>query len=137
MLKEIISRASQFGSEKKADVLIMTAFLLIPFFLLVGLAIDYSKWQLARRALQNGIDAAAIAIAKQPNFDQLTEENAEEIAKSYIFFYMKEADVYTQEDQDNLTVNVTLNLQTGSVKVDATAALEKSFLQVFDSVSNN
>ena len=136
MFKSLKHKILNFHKDSRAAILVLTVFVAVPIILTIAVAVDFSRWQLAKRTLQNGIDAAAIAIAKQPDFTQMSQENAEAIAREYISFYLRDASVLTNDNKESLTVNVTLIPNEGSVQVNAGIDLDKTLL-LFNNRINN
>ncbi len=110
--------------DQRGNVLIYTTATLIPMATLVGIGIDFSRIQAAKRTLQNAIDTSAVAIAKQANFFDLTEIEAKTIATPYMDKYFQEASVGEVVD-----FTVTLNKALGTVRIDADVNVDTTILQ--------
>ena len=125
-----------FSKDSKAAILVFTAFVVVSIFILIAIAVDFSRWQLAKRTLQNGIDAAVIAIAKQPDFVNLERENAELIARQYISYYLRDASIMTDLNKASLNVEVSITPDTGQVTINANIDLDNTLLLFNSTVSN-
>jgi Mg-chelatase subunit ChlD len=58
------SNSEAFLADRRGGVAIMFAFALVPVFLIVGAAVDYSRASLARTDLQSAVDGAALAAGR-------------------------------------------------------------------------
>ena len=112
-------------SDKRGIVLIITALLMIPMMILVGVSIDFSRVQSARRLLQSGMDAAVIALAKQTNFADLEQSEAENIARSYILSHLSN---FKGAELENLAV--AINTTNETVDISADVRIGTTFLAV-------
>ncbi len=61
----ILRFISRFASDRRASVVPLFAFALVPMLALIGAAVDYSRASATRTALQAALDATALAMAKQ------------------------------------------------------------------------
>ena len=76
MMHMILKRMLRVERDEKGVVLILTALLLVPFIVLLGVATDVGRLLVVKNQLATVVDAAAIALAKNPSLtDQTTEQN--------------------------------------------------------------
>jgi Flp pilus assembly protein TadG len=61
----ILRFATRFASDRRASVVPMFAFSLVPILALIGAAVDYSRASATRTALQAALDATALAMSKK------------------------------------------------------------------------
>ncbi|WP_062236288.1 pilus assembly protein TadG-related protein [Aureimonas sp. N4] len=81
---------SNFSSDRSGTFAILTAIIVIPLILIVGFAIDGTRYYSARSQLQNATDTAALALAASMEQDQ---QKLEALAKSYLLANMTDASV--------------------------------------------
>ena len=59
------ARLSRFCSDRRASVVPIFAFAMIPILALTGTALDYSRANSARTAVQAALDATALTLSKE------------------------------------------------------------------------
>ena len=79
--KTILSRPRDFVVSRSGSIAILGAGLIFVLLACVGFAIDYTRSINARTALQQAVDAAALAAANDP---LMKKDNAREIAVAYL-----------------------------------------------------
>ena len=72
----------RFAREQSGAVALLFGLALVPVAGLMGLALDYSRGQLARAQLQNAVDAAGLAVAQMPRDTPIADIQAE--AKKWV-----------------------------------------------------
>ena len=82
--------------ERAANVTFTFALAVIPIVGVVGTAVDYSRANASRTALQNALDAAALTLGKEA--PSLNTNNLNKKANAYVTALFK------QEDTKNVTV---------------------------------
>src|SRR6185503_19211412 len=73
--------AHAFGADRSGNVAIIFGIAAIPVFGLVGAAVDYTRANAARTAMQVALDAAALTVAKEAA--NLTTDQVQNKAKKY------------------------------------------------------
>src|SRR5262245_33262024 len=71
-----------FASDRGGNFGIIAALLAVPLVLSVGIAIDFSSISSKKAALQNAIDSAVLAIARQGK--DVSDDEAAAIAKGFL-----------------------------------------------------
>lgn len=71
-----------FGSDRRGNVMMMFGLFMVPLFLFVGAALDYTRALDARTKMQSVADLATIAATKELLKDGVTAADAEAVAKS-------------------------------------------------------
>jgi Flp pilus assembly protein TadG len=95
----------------------------LPIIGFVGAAIDYSRANSVKAAMQTALDATALMLAKEAATD--TEDQLKANAKKYF------KALFTREEAKDVDVQVTYSTTGGShVDIKATAALEAQFIRV-------
>ena len=63
-----MKKLAQFLKNSSGNVAMTTAICILPIFTAVGAAVDYSNYVNMRSAVQNAIDAAGLAAARELGF---------------------------------------------------------------------
>ncbi len=106
LLNRVLRRAANFRSAKGGNVAVIFSFALVPLLLFVGVAIDYTRANTARTAMQEALDSAALMLSKDAN--GLTESELQ--TKGLAYFQA----LYTDKSAQNIQVNVTYTESTGA-----------------------
>ncbi len=97
--------------DEKGIVLILTALLIVPFVVLLGVATDVGRLLVVKNQLATVVDAAAIALAKKPSLTDQTAEQTLVNAFRDADFSSQTGITFTtptvQRSNNNLTVDVT------------------------------
>jgi Flp pilus assembly protein TadG len=122
MLHMILRGMLRAKSDEKGIVLILTALLIVPFVVLLGVAVDVGRLLVVKNQLTTVVDAAAIALAKSPSLTDATAEQALVNAFRDADFPSQTGITFTDPvvtRPDKLTVNVTVTatISTDFVKV--------------------
>ena len=67
MLRQIRERLSAFAGDNRGNIAMIFALALLPFLTFIGAAIDYSRVNAARSAMQAALDSTALMISKDFN----------------------------------------------------------------------
>lgn len=120
---------SRFIADQRGGVAPMFAFALVPMIGLGGAAIDYSRGNAARTAMQSTLDATAMMIAKEAQILQPSQVNgrATELFNAG----------FQRDDVQNLQVTATVTNGSAGTTVSATAggSLATRFMQIFGRTS--
>lgn len=114
---------TRFTQQTAGSISIMVGLLLIPLFLAVGIAIDYSRGVKARQDLQAASDAAALALL------QMTDASAQELSSEA--FDIVKANIGGDITNEALTVTAERG-DTGTITVDAELDLSAYFIRFGD-----
>lgn len=77
------SSAARFGRAKDGNIAVIFSIALVPIIGLVGAAVDYSRANNARTAMQAALDSAALMVAKDINSGKITASEASTKAVTY------------------------------------------------------
>ena len=114
---------SAFRVAQAGNVAITFAFASLPIIGMVGAAVDYSRANLVKAAMQTALDATALMLSKEAASD--TEDQLKTNATKYF------KALFTAGEAKDIDVKVTYGTTGGSnIKVEATAALDARFVNV-------
>src|ERR1043165_1933686 len=117
--------ADAWRTDRAGNVAIAFAIAAIPVFGLVGAAVDYSRANAARTAMQVALDAAALTVAKEAL--NLSNGQVQAKAKTYFNAQFNRPDVKNL----NLTFSMVFNAPGDfTVVADATGYIDTSIVQV-------
>lgn len=117
-----------FAGDTRGGVLPLFAVCIAVVFGAVGAAVDYSRANSSRTAMQAALDAAAILLAKEA--PQLTQAQLGERAKSYFLSNFANADA------KNLAVSASVSNAAGANKIalQSTGTVATTFMGIFGHV---
>lgn len=101
--------ARRFRRDERGNVLVMTAFLLVPLIGIAGITVDYSRASNTRQALSAAIDAAALMAARDAQ--KLTDDELRKRIDAWI--------------RDNLPDSAKSEFTTATVVIDRAARMIK------------
>jgi len=114
---------SAFRAAQAGNVAITFAFAALPIIGFVGAAVDYSRANSVKAAMQTALDSTALMLSKEAASD--TEEQLKTNANKYF------KALFTRPEAKDVDVKVTYGTTGGSnIKVEATAALDAQFVRV-------
>ena len=110
----------RFKDEQRGNVILTFALALIPLFGAVGAAVDYSRANSMRTALQSAVDAAGLMLVKEA--PGLTNSQISQKGSDYVKAQ------FTRPEALNLQVNTTYDSTKGvSLTLVATASIKTAF----------
>jgi Flp pilus assembly protein TadG len=129
MFDTLWERLTSFRRDAHGVVLILTALLILPFIVLLGVAVDVGHLLVVKNQLIAAVDAAALSAAKNPT---LTDAQAQAQVQAFINANFSSQN---QISVSNLTINRTNNNM--QVDVTATATVNTYFAEVigYDTLS--
>jgi Flp pilus assembly protein TadG len=114
---------SAFRVANAGNVAITFAFASLPIIGFVGAAVDYSRANSVKAAMQTALDSTALMLAKEASTD--TEDELKINASKFFKALFK------REEAKDVDVKVTYTTTGGSnIKVEATASLDAQFVRV-------
>jgi Flp pilus assembly protein TadG len=117
----------RFGRSGDGNIAVIFAIALVPMIGFVGAAVDYSRANAARSAMQSALDSAALMVAKDDAAGDMT--GAQLTAKANAYFTA----LYTNTDAPNITLSATYSSSpsTGStVLLSGSGTMATSFMKV-------
>jgi Flp pilus assembly protein TadG len=124
--QEFRSAARQFGTARSGNVLVIFAIAAIPIIGVIGAAVDYSRANAARTAMQVTSDSVALMLSKDAQ--TLNDTQLNQKATDYFKAMLNRPEV------KNLTVTPVFTApQAGNFKLDVTATgkVDTSFTRIF------
>ena len=73
----LLRRLRQFASAKGGNVIMTFTLATIPMIGFVGAAVDYSRGNSAKAAMQNAVDATALMLSKTASTDSTSQMNSQ------------------------------------------------------------
>jgi Flp pilus assembly protein TadG len=119
-LKPFKSLVRQFEKDQRGAVLILVTLFMIPLLATVAVAVDFGRTILVKKKLADAIDAAALAVAVQPN---ITQAKANAKASAYIKAHYPDLDIGSYKD-------IKVSLGETTVGITATGSLATTFLKI-------
>jgi Flp pilus assembly protein TadG len=120
LVRATCQRARRFKAEERGNVTLTFALLLIPLLAAVGSAVDYSRANSMRTALQAAVDAAGLMLAKEAS--GLTASQISQKANVYV------TNLFTRPEALNLVVSTTSDTTKGvSLTLIASASIKTAF----------
>ena len=111
----------RFIRARRGNVAIIFAFSLIPMLILVGVAIDYSRANSVRAAMQIALDSTALALSKRVGM--LTTDQVQTSAQDYF------KAIFTRPEAANVKVTAAYSSASGSqVVITSSADMATEFL---------
>ena len=122
MVHTIWKKLAGFRQDAHGIVLILTALLILPFIILLGVAVDVGHLFVVKNQLAAAIDAAALSAAKSPS---LTDAQAQAQVQAFINAN------FSSQNQISVS-NLTINRANNNTRVDvtATATVNTYFVEV-------
>lgn len=119
--------ARRFGSDQSGNIAIIFALALIPILTFVGAAVDYSRANAARSAMQGALDSTSLMLSRDLSQNTITTADLQTAATKYF------QALYTSKDAQNptITVSYTANSSSGShIVLTATGSIKTDFMQI-------
>ena len=118
--KKICRTVSDFRKSHRGNVAIIFAFATLPLLAFVGTAIDYSRANSVKAAMQTALDSTALMLSKEAASD--TSDQLKTDALKYF------TAIFTKSEAKNIKINVSYGTDSGSnVVISATADLPSDF----------
>ncbi len=125
MFHTILKKSAGFKEDTNGIVLILVAFLLVPFIILLAMATDVGQLLVVKKRLISAVDAAALDLAKHPNLTDATAQNDLVTAFVNANFASQSGITFSKP-----TVTRTVNNNNKFVDVSVSATINTSFARV-------
>ena len=126
-LRSLCNTFRDFNACKRGNVLLTFALALIPLVGSVGFAVDYSRGNSTKAAMQAALDATALMLSKE--VDNVTTEQMDKKANDYFLA------LFNHPDANNIVVTSKLTPATSTehskLRLDATAKVPTTFMKIF------
>src|SRR5262245_51674343 len=109
-------------NQRTANVTFTFAMLAVPIVGAVGAAVDYSRANAARTAMQMALDSAALTLGKEA--DALSTANLNQRANSYFKAMFK------RSDANGVALTSAFDAGTETLTLNATASVDTSFTRL-------
>ncbi len=119
MLRQLIKAIAHLGRDQRGNVFILFAASALPLLLVMGGAIDITRYARYKAELANAVDAAALALARQG--EGYNEEQATTFVRNYVTSFPVGDNEFTVQDFD-------VELTTRGYIVSADGAMKTIFL---------
>jgi Flp pilus assembly protein TadG len=115
---------SRFFADQRGGVAPLFALGLVPMIGVAGAAIDYSRANAARTAMQATLDSTALMISKEAQQQLVTSDQASSRATTLFNA------AFNRPEVQSLQVTATINTSTGVTTATATASVATTFMHV-------
>ncbi|OYU50337.1 MAG: hypothetical protein CFE31_01935 [Rhizobiales bacterium PAR1] len=110
-------RIKEFWKDRRGATTVVMALAMVPVMSILGIATDYAKATSQRNALQQAIDAAAIAIAKDPDANLISNADLKARAVAYANAAVGNSPV------DNMSMTVSIDADRATLSASGTVKL--------------
>jgi Flp pilus assembly protein TadG len=125
---KLLGLLRRFTGATDGNVAIIFTIALVPIISFVGAAIDYSRANRARSAMQSALDSAALMVSKDLSAQTIT--TAQVSAKAQAYFNA----LYTDKEASGLTITATYTVGSGTtpstVQLTGSGSITTDFMQV-------
>lgn len=128
VLRKLRAAAGRFIGAREGNIAVIFALSAIPIISFVGVAIDYSRANAARTAMQAALDSTALMLSKDLSYGTI---NASQISTKATAYFSA---LYNNKDAQNVTVTATYTAPSGStgasIKLDGAGSIITDFMKV-------
>src|SRR5262245_8403219 len=124
LLRNLRTRWTALASGRDGNVAVMFALAIVPIVGLVGAAVDFSRANAAKAAMQSALDSTILMLSKEA--PGLTQDQLNQKAKDYFNA------LFTRQGVSNVNVkNVTYTTSGGSkLSIEVTGAIDSNFMGI-------
>jgi Flp pilus assembly protein TadG len=127
-MRSFSSLLNRFRRDRRGNVVIIFALVLIPLLTFMGAAIDYSRATRARATMQSVLDSVSLMVAKDLSSNLITTGQVN--AKAQTYFNA----LYTDPEAQSVTVNAVYTVGAGNtgstIQVTGSANVQTDFMQI-------
>ncbi|MGY3445008.1 TadE/TadG family type IV pilus assembly protein [Bradyrhizobium sp. USDA 4473] len=124
----VCAAARRFARAKDGNVAVIFTLAILPIFAFIGAAIDYTRANNARTAMQSALDSAALMLSKDLTMGNITAAQIPSKAQSYF------SALYTNKDGQGISVSATYTTPTSSaaatILLGGTGYIKSDFMQL-------
>jgi Flp pilus assembly protein TadG len=121
-------KARHLGASRDGNVAVMFALALLPVFAFIGAAIDYSRVNTARSAMQSALDSTALMLSRDLSQGTITTTQVSTTAQNYF------SALYTNKEASSISVSATYTAATTgkgpTVAVNGSASIPTDFMNL-------
>jgi|GEM_PF-258061 len=134
ILQYVRQATNRFVGAKDGNVAMIFALSALPLFAFIGSAIDYSRFNAARTAMQSAIDSTALMVSKDLASGKITESQINAAAQTYFHA------LYVYPEAQNVTINAvfTANNSTpengnlgSTIELQGSGQISTDFMKIF------
>jgi Flp pilus assembly protein TadG len=128
--KTLRRKLSAFGADQRGNIALTFVVLALPVIAFVGAAVDYSRANSVKAAMQTALDSTALMLSKEASTDTQTQlkDNA---LKYFTKLFDPPGTSGAKADTSAIQVNVTYSTSDSSqIIIDATAQLPAQFIKI-------
>ena len=114
----------RFAQSRRGNVAVIFAIACIPVIAAMGVAVDYTRAAQTTSEMQDALDAASLALSRQPTLSTMTSAQIQKFAKDYF------AANFKNDELQNLTLNASFTPTGPSVTISATGKLPTDFMGI-------
>lgn len=128
-MRALFRKIGHFRHDSSGNIAVIFTLALMPILLAIGVAVDYSRANRARSAMQSALDSASLMIARDISDGKIKPEDVATTGKAYF------TGLYTLKDKQNVQANVTYTQSNGggkgsTVVITASGEIKSEFMQV-------
>ncbi len=125
-IRSVIAR---FGVSNKGNVAVIFAIACVPVIAAMGVAVDYTRAAQTDSAMQDALDAASLALSREPTLSTMTSDQVQTYAEKYF-----NANFHNTEVK-KLTLTASYSPTGPSVTISAKATLPTDFMGIIGTES--
>ena len=121
------SAAGRFAGDNEGNIALLFGIAAVPILTFVGAAIDYSRANTARTAMQAALDSTALMVAKDLSDGTIKTSDIDARAQAYF------TALYTYNDAKSIAISTTYTASTSkgsTVQVNGTGNVTTTFMKV-------
>jgi Flp pilus assembly protein TadG len=127
IFSRIRTAAGRFAGANQGNIAVLFAIAAVPILSFVGAAIDYTRANTARTAMQAALDSTALMLAKDLTDGIITTSQIETKAQSYF------TALYTNTDAKSVMINASYTQNTGkgsTIQLTGSGTVDTDFMKV-------
>ena len=125
---KLLGLLRRFAGATDGNVALIFGIVVVPLIAFVGAAVDYSRANMARSAMQAALDSASLMVSK--DLSAGTISTAQVSAKAQAYFTA----LYTNKEASGITVSSTYTVGTGTtgstVQINASGSITTDFIKL-------
>ncbi len=125
---KLLGEIGRFRKDRSGNIAVIFTLALLPILSAIGCAVDYSRANRARSAMQSALDSASLMVAKDIADGKIKPEDAATKGKAYF------TGLYALKDEQNVQANVTYTPSSGgkgsTVVITASGEIKTEFMQI-------
>jgi Flp pilus assembly protein TadG len=127
IFSRIRTAAGRFAGDNQGNIALLFGIAAVPILTFVGAAVDYSRANAARTAMQAALDSTALMLAKNLSDGIIKTSDIDSSAQAYF------TALYTYNDAKSITISTTYTAAAGkgsTILVNGKGLIDTSFMKV-------